>query len=205
LVSLKSSQGATRLGSIRIARRIFDDSCRVTSHDLVRRHVLFNSKVSSSRLVELANASTMNATYLGHNTSSSHGRALSDPHTRQNDYITTDPAVFFNPHFFAQLRSCCAAPNIWVQRMCTAVNRHVRSKQSSSTDGHQASVDNGAVEIDEDAFTHADIGPVVDTDWRLDPGLCCEESFVFVFCGSGWREGRVVSYDTVCRENRSTL
>jgi hypothetical protein len=80
--------------------------------------------------------------------------------------------------------------------MCAAVDRYVRSEQSSSTDGHQASVDDSAVEVDKDAFAYADIGPIVETDWRLDPGFCYEECFVFVFCGSGWREGRVVSYDT---------
>jgi hypothetical protein len=89
--------------------------------------------------------------------------------------------------------------------VCATIDRYVRSEQSSSTDGNKTSVDNGAIEVDKDAFTYADIGPVVNSDWRLDPWFCCKESFVFVFCRSGWREGRVVSYDTVCRDNCLTL
>jgi hypothetical protein len=186
LIPLESSQRAAGFGSIRVARRVFDDSCRVAGHDLVRRHVLIcRGSVEFAGHPRRCN----NTTYLGHNTPSSHSRALPNPHTRQNDHIATDPAVFFNPNFLAHFWSCCAAPNLWIQRMCAAVDRHVRSKQSSSTDGHQAGVDNGAIEIDEDAFTYADIGAVVETDWRLNPGFCCEKCFVFVFCGSGWREG----------------
>jgi hypothetical protein len=56
LISLESSQRSTGLSSIRVARRIFDDSCRVACHDLVRRHVLCNPSVSPCHSFELANA-----------------------------------------------------------------------------------------------------------------------------------------------------
>jgi hypothetical protein len=81
LIPLESSQRATGLSSIRVARRVFDDSCRVACHDLVRRHVLGNSSVSPCYSVNSA-TQFIGPTYLGHNTPSSHSRALSDPHPR---------------------------------------------------------------------------------------------------------------------------
>jgi len=61
-----------------------------------------------------------------------------------------------------------------------AVDGYVRSDQRPRTDGHKAGIDDRAVEIDENAFSEADVGAVVDVNRWLNPGITCEQLLVFV-------------------------
>lgn len=81
--------------------------------------------------------------------------------------------------------------------MGSRIDRHIGREQRASTDGYKAGVDDGAVEVDEDAFTHAYVVAVVNVNWCFDPRVGGEETFVFVFCWSWWREGFVVCYDSM--------
>ena len=68
--------------------------------------------------------------------------------------------------------------------MGSRIYRHSGREQRSSTDGYKAGVDDGTVEVDEDTFADADVGAIVDVDWRFDPRLGGEECFVLAFCWS---------------------
>jgi hypothetical protein len=87
--------------------------------------------------------------------------------------------------------------NVWVKRMSCRIDRDIGTEQRASTNGYKAGVGDGAVEVDEDAFAHADVGAVVDVNRRFDPSVGSEECFVFFYCGSKWREGCVVCCDSV--------
>lgn len=58
--------------------------------------------------------------------------------------------------------------------MCAAVERNIRGEERPGSNGHEASVDDCAVEINEDVLAELDIGPVVDVDRCFDPGIFCE-------------------------------
>lgn len=74
--------------------------------------------------------------------------------------------------------------------MRAAVDGHVGSYQRPRADRNEAGVEDGAVEIDENALADADVGTVIDVDWPFDPGVGGEERFVLVFClGLRWEGG----------------
>jgi hypothetical protein len=110
-------------------------------------------------------------THLRNNTSRSNSRALTNPHPRQNHYIPSNPAVRFNVHFLPQLWPIRTIPHVGIKWVRAAVDGHVGSDQSSCSDGHQAGIDDGAIEVDEDAGAETDVCAVVYVDWGFDPGV----------------------------------
>lgn len=65
--------------------------------------------------------------------------------------------------------------------MRAAVDRYVWRDQRPSANRYKAGVDDGAVKVDEDAFTDANVRAVVDVDWCFDPGIVCKERLVCFF------------------------
>lgn len=75
-------------------------------------------------------------------------------------------------------------PERGVERVGAGVETHIRPDEGARADGDETRVEDGAVEVDEDAGGGAQVGAVVDVDGGLDPGVGVEEGVVFgLRCG----------------------
>jgi len=83
--------------------------------------------------------------------------------------------------------------------MSAAVETHVGPNQRPRSDRHQTSVQDGAVEVYEDALADAHVRTVIDVDRRVHPRFVFEESFIGFFCRCGRRKVRRIAKDAVFR------
>lgn len=100
-------------------------------------------------------------------------------HAWQDRHITANEAVFPDPYRRTVLWTSGAISQFWIQRMASGEEAHIRSDQRPCADRHLARVQECAVEIYEDIVAQLDIGPVVNSNRRFDPGKGFERSFVF--------------------------
>lgn len=76
--------------------------------------------------------------------------------------------------------------------MSPAVEGDIRAKHGSGPNRHQARIDDGAVEVDEDVHANFDVCSIIDVDGPLNPGIALQYLVVFLSRGAWGRERRVV-------------
>jgi hypothetical protein len=95
----------------------------------------------------------MRPTHLCHNTTRTHCTATSNRHARTHGHITTDPDILFDSDGLSRLWPIRPIPQLRIQRVSARIQTYVRSQQSSRADGNKTGVDDGAVEVYENAFS----------------------------------------------------
>ena len=79
--------------------------------------------------------------------------------------------------------------------MAGGVKRDVGTDQRAGSNRYETHVENDAVEIDVHICPEADVGAVVDTNRRLDPGVVFELRVVVGVGGQEWRHWSGVAAD----------
>ncbi len=81
--------------------------------------------------------------------------------------------------------------------MSSAVQIHARREYASCANGDGACVDEGGVEVHEDACTEYYVFSVVGMKGLLHPGLIGEELVICLFCCCFWGEQSLIADDAV--------
>ena len=117
-----------------------------------------------------------NGTHLSYNTSCAYCSSPSDPHSRQDDNITADPAVITHTDLFPQFWTFSPISQCRVKWMCATIDADIGSQKSSSTDGDQTGIKDDTVEVDEDPSTKLHIETIIDSNRSLNPRICKKKS-----------------------------
>ena len=113
--------------------------------------------------------------YLRYHTPRPNRTALPNPHPRKDDRVPTKPAVLSHVDPLAKLRAFSAVPQGGVERVGARVETAIRAHKSPSADSDWAGVNEGGVEVEEDAGAELDVAAIVDVDWGVYPGFRGEE------------------------------
>jgi len=135
LVSCEGGERTTRMLRLCPLRNIANLSRRIACHNRKRRYVL------------------------GNYTSCANRTAFSNPHTRENRDISSQPAVLLNMNLSPEFRSFGAVADLRVERMGSTEQRNIRSQKTSITDGDFTCIKNRTVEIYKDIFAENDVRP----------------------------------------------
>ena len=114
-------------------------------------------------------------TNLGNHTPRPNRTAPPNRHAGKNDDVAAEPAVVANPDVLAELGALGPVAQRRVERVGAGVEAAVGADEGAGTEGDGARVDEGGVEVEEDAGAEAHVAAVVDVDGRLDPGVLGEE------------------------------
>src|SRR4051812_31755154 len=113
--------------------------------------------------------------YLCYYTPCPNRTALPNPHPRKDDHVPAKPAVLSHIDLLAELRAFDAVPQVGVERVGARVETAIRAHNGPRADGDGAGVDEGGVEVEEDAAAQLDVASIVDVDWGVYPGFRGEE------------------------------
>lgn len=81
--------------------------------------------------------------------------------------------------------------------MSATVEGHIWSNEGPRANGHEAGVEDGAIEIDEHVASNLDIRSVVNMDGPLDPRVLVKNRIIFILCCGRGREGLIAVRDPV--------
>ena len=113
--------------------------------------------------------------YLRYHTPRPDRTALPNPYPRKDDHVPTKPAVLSHVDLLAEFRAFGAVPQGRVERVGARVETAIRAHEGPGADSDGAGVDEGGVEVEEDAGAELDIAAIVDVDWGVYPGFRGEE------------------------------
>jgi hypothetical protein len=90
-------------------------------------------------------------------------------------------------NFLAEFGAFGAIPQRWVERVGSGVEAAVWADQRAGAEGDRAGVNEGGVEVEEDAGAEAHVTAVVDVDGSIDPWFLCKELGIgfWVWCRWG--------------------
>jgi hypothetical protein len=98
---------------------------------------------------------------LCYNAPSSHHAASANRDSRKDNNVPANPTIFSNVNLFAQFGTTSPLTNGWVQRMCSGVERYIRTNQSAGTDRDHARVNENRVKVDKHALSETDVVAIV--------------------------------------------
>jgi hypothetical protein len=101
--------------------------------------------------------------------------ALPNPHPRKDDRVPTKLAVLSHVDLLAKLRAFGAVPQGGVEQVGARVETAIRAHKSPSAHSDWAGVDEGGVEVEEDAGAKLDVAAIVGVDWGVYSGFRGEE------------------------------
>ena len=101
--------------------------------------------------------------------------SLSNPHPRKDDHVPTKPAVLSHVDLLAELRAFGAVPQGAVERVGARIETAIRAHEGPGADSDGAGIDEGSVEVEEEAGAEFDVAAIVDMDGGVDPGFRGEE------------------------------
>lgn len=101
--------------------------------------------------------------------------ALPNPHPRKDDHVPAKPAVLSHVDLLAELRAFGAVPQGGVERVGARVETAIRAHEGPGADSDGAGVDEGGVEVEEDAGAEFDVAAIIDVDGGVYPGFRGEE------------------------------
>ena len=78
-------------------------------------------------------------------------------------------------NFLAEFGAFGAIPQRWVERVGSGVEAAVWADQRAGAEGDRAGVNEGGVEVEEDAGAKLDVAAIVDVDWGVYSGFRGEE------------------------------
>jgi hypothetical protein len=125
------------------------------------------------------------------------GAAVPDGDIRQDCDIARDPAILTDRDCASVLRAVRAVAKVGVKRVSATVEGHVWSNEGPRANGHEAGVDDGAIEIDKHVAANLDIRSVVDTDGPLDPRVLVKNRIILILCCGRGRKGLIAVRDPV--------
>ena len=109
---------------------------------------------------------------------------LPNPHPRKDDHVPTKPAILSHVDLLAELRAFGAVPQGWVERVGARVETAIWAHDGPGADRDGAGIDEGGVEVEEDASAELDVTAIVDVDGGIYPRFRGEEYGVRFCC---WR------------------
>lgn len=90
---------------------------------------------------------------------------LPNPHPRKDDHVPAKPAVLSHVDLLAELRAFGAVLQGGVERVGARVETAIRAHEGSGADSDGAGIDEGGVEVEEDAGAEFDVAAIVDMGW----------------------------------------
>ena len=110
-------------------------------------------------------------TYLCYNRTSTHGAALADSASRQDNGTSADPAILLNRDRSSQLRTLPALSLLRIDRERAGKNADVRSNHTVVPDLNLACVVDGTVSADYDLIANRDVISVIAGEGSLDSNV----------------------------------
>lgn len=80
--------------------------------------------------------------------------------------------------------------------MGSTIQTYVRADQCPVSNRHQACIQNGAVEVNEDTLADLQVGAVIDPEWSLDPWIFLELFSILVLILMLWWQWSVIPKNT---------
>ena len=117
--------------------------------------------------------------YLCHHAPCPNSRPLPYTHTWQNGHISTNPHILVDMNLRTRLRTRSTIPHRRVQWVGSAEKRNIGPNNCSRADCDKTSVQNGAVEVNINLGSEAEVAAIVDTHRRLNPWIICKLSVIF--------------------------
>lgn len=124
--------------------------------------------------------------YLGNDTTCANSAAVANAHTWQDNHIARNPTVLADGNLAAEFRSVGAIAQIGIDWVRAAEEADVGANQGAGANSDNASVNDGAVEVDEDVASNAYVVAVVDSYRPFDPGIVVQHGILFLG-RRGWR------------------
>jgi len=113
--------------------------------------------------------------YLRYHTPRPDRTALPNPHPRKNDHVPAKPAVLSHVDLLAELRAFGAIPQGGIEWVGARVETAIRAHEGPGANSDGAGVDEGGVEVEEDAGAEFDVAAIVGMDGSVYPGFRGEE------------------------------
>lgn len=133
----------------------------ITGNDMISRHLLRKNARISNILGRGIFAITKPA-YLGNDASSAYRGSLADPHARQDDRVSANPAILFDDDLLSQLGALRPVTQRWVQWMCCTVKGDIGADEGSRTNADKARVEKSGIEVDEYVGANPEVRAIVD-------------------------------------------
>jgi hypothetical protein len=106
----------------------------IAGDDMISRHFLPKMPESVIFPAEGIFAPLQSRPYFGNDASSAYRGPFADPHARQDDHVSTNPAIFFDDNLLSQFGTLHPIAQCWVQWMCCTVKGDIGTDEGPRTD-----------------------------------------------------------------------
>lgn len=106
--------------------------------------------------------------------------ALPNSDSWQDAYIPSNPTVFPNMDFLAELWTLSAVANGRVKGMSAGIEAAIWTHKRTRADSDEAGIQKNGIEVDKDVLTKTNVVAVVHCHWWLDPRVIFKQLVVFL-------------------------